>query len=74
MTVALDEDVLAALQVASKERGLSFQVTLNEAVRVGLLLGKKPLPPFRVRALEMGAPLPGVNYECFAEMEAMDDE
>lgn len=74
-TVTLDEDVVAALQETSKQRGLSFKVTLNEVIRIGLLQGKKrSLPPFRVKPLEMGPPLPGVNYDCSAELQAMEDE
>lgn len=54
---------------------MSFKATLNETLRIGLLEGKKnPLPPFRVKPLAMGPPLLGVNYACFAELEAMDDK
>lgn len=35
-TVTLDPDVVAALQRAARERGTSFKVALNDAVRRGL--------------------------------------
>lgn len=35
-TVTLDEDVAAKLNAAARERGVSFKVALNEAVRAGL--------------------------------------
>jgi Arc/MetJ family transcription regulator len=35
-TVTLDEDVVAALQRAARERGTSFKAVLNDAVRRGL--------------------------------------
>ncbi|VAZ80198.1 Antitoxin VapB25 [Mycobacterium persicum] len=35
-TVTLDPDVVAALQHAARERGLSFKAVLNDAVRRGL--------------------------------------
>lgn len=35
-TVTLDPDVVAKLQATVRERGLSFKVVLNEALRAGL--------------------------------------
>jgi len=35
-TVTLDPDVVAALQRAARERGMSFKAVLNDAVRRGL--------------------------------------
>jgi hypothetical protein len=35
-TVTLDPDVAAKLKQVARERGVSFKVTLNEAVRAGL--------------------------------------
>lgn len=47
-TVTLDEDVIAALRSAMRERGLSFKEALNSAVRSGLLVANPPVRPYRV--------------------------
>jgi len=60
-TVTLDEDVAASLHAAARERGVSFKVALNEAVRSGLGAagGAKP---YRVPVRRMGA-RPEVNLD-----------
>ena len=52
-TVTLDPDVEAQLREAMRERGVSFKVALNDAVRVGL--GGNGLPrPFKVISAPLG--------------------
>lgn len=53
-TVTLDDDVAAKLNAAARERGVSFKVALNEAVRAGLGArgGRKP---YRVPVRQMRA-------------------
>ena len=73
-TVTLDEDVIVRLKEASKRRGTSFKVTLNDTIRLGFVAKEKEIPPFRVQPLDIGSPLPGMNYDCAAELQALEDE
>jgi hypothetical protein len=61
-TVTLDPDVEAKLRAVMRERGVSFKVALNEAVRAGLPAGSQPARRFRVRSTPMGV-RPGVNLD-----------
>lgn len=61
-TVTLDEDVAAKLQQVSRERGISFKIALNDAVRSGLG-GAAPAPRrYRMPARPMGV-RKGVNLD-----------
>jgi hypothetical protein len=61
-TVTLDPDVEAKLRARMRERGVSFKVALNEAVRSGLQGEQKSGPPFKVASRPMGARA-GVNLD-----------
>jgi len=61
-TVTLDEDVAAKLKQVARERGVSFKVAINDAVREGLRGKAKPAQPFRVQARPMGV-RPGINLD-----------
>jgi hypothetical protein len=61
-TVTLDEDVAAKLKQTARERGVSFKVALNDAVREGLGGRSKPARPYRIEARPMGV-RPGVNLD-----------
>ena len=54
-TVSLDPDVEALLKRAMSERGLSFKVALNEAVRAGLGTPRSAWASFPIH--DMGVPL-----------------
>ena len=54
-TVTLDPDVEAGLRSRMRERGTSFKVALNEAVRAGLQGGPRSSDPFKVASSPMGA-------------------
>jgi hypothetical protein len=43
-TVTLDPDVEAKLRAAVRERGVSFKVALNDAIRAGLAAEASPRP------------------------------
>ncbi len=74
-TITIEEDVMASLKDASKRRGTSFKETVNAIIRVGLLHEqRKVIPPFKIKPLDLGVPLPGINYDCSAELQAMEDE
>jgi hypothetical protein len=61
-TVTLDEDVAAKLKQAARERGVSFKVVLNDAVRDGLSGQARSARPFRMQTFPMGV-RPGVNLD-----------
>lgn len=53
-TVTLDPDVEARLRAVMRERGVSFKVAINDAVRAGLG-GERAAPkPFKVRSAPLG--------------------
>jgi hypothetical protein len=61
-TVTLDPDVEAKLKATMRERGVSFKVALNEAVRAGLG-GPAPTPRrYRMPTGKLGV-RPGVNVD-----------
>jgi Ribbon-helix-helix protein, copG family len=61
-TVTLDDDVAAKLKQTARERGVSFKLALNDAVRAGLAVGSPSRRRFRVQAGPMGV-RPGVNLD-----------
>lgn len=73
ITVTLDADVVALLQRAVRERGLTFKQALNEAVRAGASAGtlrtQAPLP-----TADMGEPLVDVTkaLRLAGELEDQD--
>lgn len=55
-TLTLDDDVLALLKRAERERGLSFEQVVNDALRRGLAaaplpMESEPLPSYRLGTL-----------------------
>jgi hypothetical protein len=48
-TVTLDDDVVAALRTAMRERGVSFKDALNSAVRSGLSAANPSARPYQVK-------------------------
>jgi hypothetical protein len=53
-TVTLDADVEAKLKVTMRERGVSFDVALNDALRAGLGDPAAPRRRFRVQSAPLG--------------------
>lgn len=55
-TVTLDDDVAAKVKALCRKTGESFKRVLNRLLRTGLVEGtrRKPKPPFRVRARDLG--------------------
>lgn len=53
-TVTLDPDVEAKLRAAMRERGVSFKVAINDAVRAGLGAESVPTERFRVKSAPLG--------------------
>jgi hypothetical protein len=61
-TVTLDPDIAAKLKQTARERGVSFKVAINDAVRVGLGAAAPASRPFRMQTAPLGV-LPGVNLD-----------
>jgi hypothetical protein len=74
-TVTLDPDVEQLLQVAMKERGLSFKEALNQSIRAGLSREKQGKSRrFTQQTFSMG-PEQYFRWEkTLAAAEAMEDE
>lgn len=53
-TVTLDSDVEAQLRAAMRERGVSFKVAINDAIRAGLGEGRPAPEPFKVISAPLG--------------------
>ena len=53
-TVTLDEDVTSKLQQTARERGVSFKVAINDAVRAGLAANTSAAKSFHVQARPLG--------------------
>lgn len=54
-TVTLDADVEAKLRALVRERGVSFKVAINDAIRSGLSTPAAQARPFRVKSAPLGA-------------------
>lgn len=59
-TVTLDDDVLAAVRLRMKERGVSFKEALNSMVRSAAAGSSAPARPYRLRPRELRV-RPGVD-------------
>jgi hypothetical protein len=60
-TVMLDPDVEAKLRGAMRERGVSFRVAINDAIRSGLG-SVSPAKPYRMPTAPLGV-RPGVDLD-----------
>lgn len=73
-TVTLDPDVEALLRKAMRERGWSFKVALNLAVRAGLSTGSPAARGFRQKTYAMGFH-PELGWDkALALAAALEDE
>jgi hypothetical protein len=73
-TVTLDEDVAARLKQTARERGVSFKVAINDAVRAGLNGPARPAQPFRMKTFPMGV-RPGINLDKALQLAGeLEDE
>lgn len=70
-TFTLDDDVEKKLQEQIRQTGKSFNVVVNETLRLGLAascqMSETPLKPFRVKARPLGVK-PGLSYEETANL------
>ncbi len=71
-TVTLDPDTEGLLRRRMRERGLSFKVALNDAIRAGLSEGRKG-DAFRTPTADLG--MPSVNLDrALALAASIEDE
>ena len=72
-TVTLDADVVAALQRAARERGTSFKVVLNDAVRRGLSAAGSTRRRYRTPSRDMGLRA-GFDIDKALALVAVDED
>jgi hypothetical protein len=73
-TVTLDPDVEAQLRAAMRERGVSFKVAINDAVRAGLNGPAPAARRFRMTTAPLGV-RPGFNLDKALTLAGeMEDE
>lgn len=72
-TVTLDPDVAAKLRELVRERGVSFKVALNDAVRAGVGPGSRDEEPYRVHARPLGIRI-NIDKALTIAGEMEDDE
>ena len=71
-TVTLDEDVAAALQRLSQERGVSFKEVVNSTLRAGLHEGRRA-KPYRVPTRRLGL-RPDVDLDAALRLAADSED
>ncbi|MBI4910140.1 MAG: hypothetical protein HY820_41365 [Acidobacteria bacterium] len=72
-TVTLDDDVALKLQALTRETGAPFKEVLNQTLREGLLLRRRPKPrvPFKVKPLGPGV---AIEFESTSQLLEQLDE
>ena len=60
--MTLDQDVAAKLREVARERGLSFKVAINDAIRLGLSGGAPAARRYRMPTAPLGV-RPGVDLD-----------
>lgn len=72
-TVTLDPDVVARIKAVVRERGVSFKVALNDAIRSGLDASSGSVAPYRVPTRPMGL-RSGVDLDHALRLAADDED
>ena len=72
-TVTLDGDTEAILRRRMRERGVSFKVALNDAIRAGIA-GTEPQEPFRTATASMGESRVNLDRALQVAADLEDDE
>lgn len=72
-TVTLDDDTLALLRRQMRERGVSFKVALNDAIRDGAQ-GRPAPAPFQTRTADLGVPTVSLDRALQIAAELEDEE
>jgi len=72
-TVTLDPDTEALLRRRMRERGVSFKVALNDAIREGLAAPRREAP-FRTPTADLGHPSVSLDRALQLAAELEDEE
>ena len=72
-TVTLDTDTEALVRRRMRERGVSFKVALNDAIREGLT-GRRARPEFRTPTHNLGQPTVNLDRALQLAGELEDEE
>jgi hypothetical protein len=76
-TLTLDDRLFKELKTLAVETNAPFKEVVNRALRAGIesLRGGGRSKPYRVKAYNMGPPLPGVNLDkALALAAALEDQ
>lgn len=68
-TLTLEDDVRAKLEAEMRKTGRSFKETVNDVIRIGLMVRQaaKPAKPFEIYARDLH-PRPGMNFDNIEEL------
>lgn len=72
-TVTLDADTEALVRRRMRERGVSFKVALNDAIRAGLV-ARGARPEFRTPTADLGRPTVNLDRALQLAAELEDEE
>jgi hypothetical protein len=72
IAVTLDDDVLALIHRWMRERGVSFETAINEAIRDGVE-GRPAPTPFATRTADLGVPTVSLDHTLQIVAELEDD-
>ena len=67
-TVSLDDDVLAAVELLRRDRGLGLSEALNEIARAGMVLGSPHPAPYVPRSAALGLKIDVANVAEVLEL------
>jgi hypothetical protein len=72
-TVTLDDETVALIHRRMRERGVSFKVALNDAIRDGAA-GRPAPAPFTTRPSDLGVPMVNLDRALQIASELEDEE
>jgi hypothetical protein len=76
-TLTLDDRIAKALKALAHRSGKPFKQVVNETLQKGLMAGEtRRARPYKLRAVSLGGPLPGVDLDKALRLAAAleDDE
>jgi hypothetical protein len=73
-TVTLDADTELLVRRTMSERGITFKVALNDAIRQGLSQPRSATPAFRTPAASLGLPSVNLDRALVVASQLEDDE
>ena len=76
-TLTIEDRIAKALKALAHRTGKPFKQVVNETLQRGLVAGGTRKPrPYRLKAVSLGGPLPGINVDKALRLSAAleDDE